>query len=85
MHRTQIYIDDELWTTLQRRAAAEQCSISELIRNAARTRYSVDKKKRAAAARAAIGLWKDHDEINNSEGYLRDLRQGNTRRKRLEA
>ncbi len=83
MHRTQIYIDDDLWAILQARATQEHTSVSALIRTAARKNYSVDYAARAAAMQAFVGLWKDRDDLPDTETYVRELRRGDRRQKML--
>ena len=39
MRRTQMYLEDDLWSALHARARAEKTTVSELVRNAIRERY----------------------------------------------
>ncbi len=82
MHRTQIYIDDDLWAILQARATQEHTSVSALIRTAARKNYSVDYAARAAAMQAFVGIRKDTSEFDDVDSYIRNLRN-DRRSKRL--
>jgi hypothetical protein len=74
MHRTQLYLDDDLWTTLQTRARLEGTSISELVRTAARDRYMDKLERRKAAMKAFIGIRKGRPEFDDVEAYIRNLR-----------
>lgn len=75
MRRTQLYLDDDLWTVLRFQARIEKTTISELVRRAVRERYSVDREKRKKAMEAVIGIWKDRTDIGDSTEYVRKLRR----------
>lgn len=77
MHRTQLYLDDELWNALRARAHTTGRTVSDLVRTAARERYLGDLEKRREAMRAIVGVWKDRAEFNDPERYIRRLRRGN--------
>jgi len=83
MHRTQLYLDDDLWTTLQAKARQDNTSISELVRTAARDRYVTSHEQRVADMESVIGLWKDRTDLPDTENYIRNLRRGDRRRKML--
>jgi metal-responsive CopG/Arc/MetJ family transcriptional regulator len=83
MHRTQLYLEDDLWATLKARAKREKTSISELVRKAARERYAVDHEERKAAMLSIVGLWADRTDPPDTETYIRNLRDDN-RLERLE-
>lgn len=80
MHRTQLYLDDDLWNALRTQARKQGTSISELVREAARSRYLGSLEKRREAMQAIIGIRKDVSESVDSTEYVRRLRRG----KRLE-
>jgi hypothetical protein len=82
MRRTQLYLDEDLWEALHKRAATEKTTISELVRKAARDRYLMDPEKRRAALMGIVGMWKDRTDLPDTETYVRNLRKG-TRLKRL--
>jgi hypothetical protein len=82
MKRTQLYLDDELWTALHVRARLGGTTISELVRTAARDRYMGNLEERRAAMEGIVGLWEDRADLADSETYVRNLRRG-TRMKRL--
>jgi Arc/MetJ family transcription regulator len=75
MRRTQLYLDDDLWTVLRLQARIEKTTISELVRRAVREHYSVDREKRKRAMEAVIGIWKDRTDIGDSTEYVRKLRR----------
>lgn len=82
MRRTQLYLEDDLWQALHARAIIEKTSISDLVRTAARERYLLDPEKRREALMGIVGIWKDRDDLPDTETYVRSLRKG-TRLKRL--
>jgi hypothetical protein len=82
MRRTQIYLDDDLYTALHERAQAEQTTVSELMRKAARKEYHYTPEQRRADMLAAVGIWKNRTDLPDTETYVRTLRKS-TRMKRL--
>lgn len=74
MKRTQLYLDEDLWEALHTRAILSQTSISELVRTAARDRYMGDLEDRRAAMMSIVGLWKDRSDLEDTESYVRSLR-----------
>jgi plasmid stability protein len=83
MHRTQLYLDDDLWTTLRMRARKQGTTISDLVRQAVRDRYLGNLEERRKAMEAIVGIWKDRTDLPDSTEYVRSLRQ-DTRIERLE-
>ena len=82
MHRTQLYLDDDLWKALRTRARKQRTTISELVRQAARERYLGNLEKRSKAMEAIVGIWKDRTDLPDSTEYVRSLRR-DTRMERL--
>ncbi len=82
MKRTQLYLDDELWSVLHVRARLGGTSISELVRTAARDHYMGNPAERRAAMQGIVGLWKNRTDLPDTETYIRKLRTG-ARIKRL--
>ena len=82
MHRTQLYLDDNLWTVLHVRARQESTSISELVRQAVRAQYAdgLERQRRAMAEFAGSG--KGRGEKTDAVAYVRRLRRS-ARRGRL--
>jgi predicted DNA-binding ribbon-helix-helix protein len=83
MHRTQLYLEDDLWTALKIRAQESGTTISELVRVATRERYMNLYEERRAAMEAFVGIRADRPEFDDVDAYIRDLRSGKNRRKRL--
>jgi hypothetical protein len=75
MRRTQLYLDDDQWKLLHMIAQQSGGTISELVRNAIREKYSQDRAGRVEAFESIIGLWKDRTDIGETEDYVRDLRR----------
>ncbi len=84
MRRTQLYLEDDLWTTLHAKALLEGATVSELVRVALRERYLGNLEERKQAMLGIIGLWKDRDDLEDTETMVRRLR-GGTRLKRAQA
>jgi Arc/MetJ family transcription regulator len=82
MRRTQLYLEDDLWAALHAKALLEKATVSELVRVAVRERYMGNLEERRADMMAAVGIWKDRDDLPDTETYLRNLRK-DTRLKRL--
>ena len=82
MKRTQLYLDEDMWKTLEIQARASGASVSELVRQAIREKYGISREKRRKAMQAVVGMWKDRTDLPDTETYVRQLRKG-TRMKRL--
>jgi Arc/MetJ family transcription regulator len=76
MRRTQLYLDDELWGTLRIRSQQARTSISDLVRQAVREKYSIGLAGRQQAMRAFAGIWTDRNDLSDPDLYLRGLRKG---------
>jgi hypothetical protein len=74
MRRTQLYLDEDLWTALHARALLEGATISELVRVAVRERYLGNLAERRAAMLSVVGLWKNRVDMEDSESFIRNLR-----------
>ncbi|MBV8113893.1 MAG: ribbon-helix-helix protein, CopG family [Silvibacterium sp.] len=75
MRRTQLYLDEDLWTALHAQARRTGTTVSELVRQAARERYLGGLEERGQAMRSIVGMWKDRPEFADSVGYIRKLRR----------
>jgi plasmid stability protein len=75
MKRTQLYLDDDLWKTLQIRASQSGRSISELVRLALREKY-LGTGSRRDAMQAFVGIRKGRRDLPDTETYIRQLRKG---------
>jgi hypothetical protein len=65
MRRTQLYLEDDLWKTLQ-------STVSELVRRALREKYLDDAATRKEALLSAVGLWKDRTDPPDTETISAD-------------
>jgi predicted DNA-binding ribbon-helix-helix protein len=75
MRRTQLYLDESLWSVLHRQARSRKTTVSELVRQAIRERYLSGAEERRSAMRALVGLRAGRDDAQDTEKYLRDLRK----------
>jgi len=75
VRRTQLYLDDHLWTALHARAEREHTTISELVRAALRERYLGKLEERRAAMRAVVGIRADDPDTRSATEIVRQLRQ----------
>ena len=82
MKRTQMYLDDELWSVLHTLAQRQGTTVSDLVRQAARERYLGKADERRRAMEAFIGIRKDRTDVVDSTEEVRRLRKG-TRMERL--
>ncbi|OFW12980.1 MAG: hypothetical protein A3H27_00885 [Acidobacteria bacterium RIFCSPLOWO2_02_FULL_59_13] len=83
MKRTQLYLDEDIWKVLHIRSRQSGTSISELVRQAVRDKYGISPAKRREAMQAWVGIWKDRKDLPSTEAYVRQLRKGGRRRRRL--
>jgi hypothetical protein len=84
MVRTQLYLDEAMHARLRHLAHEQGRTISELVREALVRAYgTTDNEARHAAVMAVLGLWQDRDDIGNPREYVRRLRRGTSRRRRL--
>lgn len=74
MRRTQLYLDEELWTVLHRRARKEKTTVSDLMRTAVRERYITRDLERRKILEGMIGLWKNREDLPDTETFIRNLR-----------
>lgn len=78
-----MYIEDDLMEALQVQARLEKTTVSDLLRTAAREKYLGSREQRAAAMMAIVGMWRDREDIGDTEEYIRNLRRGDRRKKML--
>jgi hypothetical protein len=74
--RTQLYLDEEIWKALHIYSRQRCTSISHLVREAIRDRYAISPANRSKAMQALVGLWRDREDLQNTDKYLRRLRRG---------
>jgi len=77
MRRTQMYLDDDLWSALHARARSQGTTVSHLVREAVRERYVGKLDQRRNAMQAFVGTRKDRADLPDAEEYVRSLRRGN--------
>jgi len=73
-----------MWAALHSKALLEGATVSELVRVAVRERYMGNLEERRQAMLGIIGLWKDREDLEDTETMVRKLRSG-TRLKRAQA
>jgi hypothetical protein len=76
MKRTQLYLHEDTWKALHIRSRQQRTTISELVREAVREKHGSSPASRRQAMQAVVGLWKDRDDLPDSETYVRRLRKG---------
>ena len=83
MKRTQLYLEEDIWKVLQIQARQSDTSISDLVRKALRERYGVSPENRRKAMQAWVGIWKDRTDLPSTRAYVRQLRKGGRRMRKL--
>jgi hypothetical protein len=83
MKRTQLYLDEELWSALHAQARRGKTTISDLVRQAARERYLGGIAERSQAMHDFVGIRKGPAETVDAVELVRNLRRGD-RLKRLQ-
>ncbi|OFW10648.1 MAG: hypothetical protein A3G20_03855 [Acidobacteria bacterium RIFCSPLOWO2_12_FULL_59_11] len=83
MKRTQLYLDEDIWKALHIRSRQSGISISELVRQAVRDKYGISPAKRREAMQAVVGMWKDRTDLPDTQTYIRQLRRGRRRLRRI--
>ena len=84
MVRTQIYLDEAVHARLIEIARKQRRTLSDLVRDAVTRRYGLGNvDERLRTLRAIEGLWRDRKDIPDTHEYVRRLRRGTRRRKRL--
>jgi metal-responsive CopG/Arc/MetJ family transcriptional regulator len=73
MRRTQIYLEEEIYSYLKRESKLRGKTISELVREAIREKLNRRKEKLLRSLESAAGIWKDR-KIEPSE-FLRGIRE----------
>jgi len=77
MKRTQLYLNEDIWKALYILARQRKTSISELVRRqAVREKYGRSAADRREAMQALVGIWKNREDLPDSEQYVRRLRKG---------
>ncbi len=82
MTRPQLYLDDVVHARLKRLAKLQGRTLSELVRDALVRVYGTGgAAEQRRALRAIEGLWRDRDDLERTDAYVRRLRR-DTRRTR---
>jgi predicted DNA-binding ribbon-helix-helix protein len=76
VRRTQLYLDDHIWSALHARARSRQTTVSALVREATRERYVGPRDERMKAMQAFVGIRKLASEAPDAVQIVRDLRRG---------
>ena len=76
MRRVQFYIEDDASKALHIRARQSGTSVSELVRQAVREKFLSGRVNRREAMEALVGIWKDREDLPDTETYVRQLRKG---------
>lgn len=83
MVRTQLYLDGDMHRRLQDLARKQRRTVSDLVREAlVRTYGKPDLERLEATLKGIEGLWRDRDDLPDTDTYVRQLRSG-TRLRRL--
>ena len=76
MKRTQLYLEDDVWSALHTIAQQSRTSISELVRQAVREHYVAGAAERKRAMDAFVGIRRNRAEFKDSVYYIQRLRRG---------
>ena len=76
MKRTQLYLDEDVWKALHIHSRQHKTSISELVRQVVGEKYGRSPGDRRKAMQALVGLWKNREDLPDTEEYVRRLRKG---------
>ncbi len=76
MRRTQIYLTEEEWRTLNEASRERQVTMASLIREAIDRTYMVPSTERfLKALHAVAGIWKDRTDLPPTAEYIRWIRR----------
>jgi predicted DNA-binding ribbon-helix-helix protein len=75
VRRTQLYLEDQEWERLHILARQRGTTLSELVREAIRDKYSRSAAARTNALFNAAGLWKQRSDLTGTQAYVRALRK----------
>jgi hypothetical protein len=76
VRRTQLYLDESLWTALHVRAQNSGTTISQLVRDAVREQYLGRHEEQRKAMLKFIGSRKEKPGDPDATTYIRGLRRG---------
>ncbi|MFQ5743111.1 MAG: CopG family transcriptional regulator [Acidobacteriota bacterium] len=76
MIRTQLYLDETIHARLRELSRKQGRTISELVRDALRRAYGADGPgRRIATLRGIEGLWRDRQDLAETDTFVRQLRR----------
>src|SRR5258708_2540823 len=76
VRRTQLYLDDQLWSALHARARTQMTTVSELVRQAVRERYLGSREQCMKAMQDFVGTRKTPPSALAAVEEVRSLRRG---------
>jgi hypothetical protein len=76
MKRTQLYIDESLFSTLSLISRKRKTTVSDLVRRALEQVYGAGCGDSEQALEASFGLWIDRGDLPPTQDYVRGLRKG---------
>ena len=83
MVRTQLYLDERIHARLRELARKQGRTISDLVREALTRAYGAGGlDQRRSTLRRISGLWRDRDDLEATDAYVRRLRRDTHRRGR---
>ncbi|MFA6033469.1 MAG: CopG family transcriptional regulator [Myxococcota bacterium] len=82
MVRTQLYLDDDIYSVLKDTASRRKKTISQLLREALRMIYGEGgADKNLAILDGAFGIWKGRRDLQTTASTVRNLRKDSRRRR----
>jgi len=82
MIRTQLYLEDAMHARLRDLARKQGRTLSDLVREALLRAYGEGgTDRRLSTLREVSGLWRDRDDLGETDAYVRRLRHGTRRRR----
>jgi hypothetical protein len=83
--RTQLYLDEAIHRRLRDMARRQGRTISDLVREAVSRAFGRAEDERAVTLQGIAGLWRDRSDLGDTREYVRRLRRGTRRARRLRA
>jgi hypothetical protein len=69
-------MEEDVWKVLEITAHEQRRSISDLVRQAVREKYLSSPSRKSQVLKSIVGLWRDRDDLGDTEAYVRKLRKG---------
>lgn len=76
MRRTQLYLEDEVWSALHVKSRESGQTMSELVRQTLREKYLGSTAQRASAMNAFVGSLSGSSGADDIQAQVRSLRKG---------